>query len=77
MPSRNESPAKEESPIKRSFRRHWLLPEVAPKQALAPSPLQLLHHANLGYQVCGNGTRAVLSHGEPVWEDTLDMERWK
>jgi len=25
--------------------------------------------------VCGDGTRAVLSHGEPVWKDTLDMER--
>ena len=25
-------------------------------------------------QVCGNGTRAVLSHGDQVWEDTRDME---
>ena len=74
MPSRNGSPAKEESQIKRSFRRHRPLLEVAPNQALAPSPLPLLHHADLGYQVCGNGTRAVLSHGEPVWEDTRDME---
>jgi len=24
--------------------------------------------------VCGNGTRAVLSHGELVWEDTRNME---
>jgi hypothetical protein len=77
MPSRNGASAKEESPIKLSFRHHRQLLGVAPNQVLAPSPLQLLHHADLGYQVCGNGTRAVLSHGEPVWEDTLDMERWK
>ena len=31
------------------------------------------------FKLCGNGTRtrAVLSHGEPVWKDKLDMERGK
>ena len=24
--------------------------------------------------LCGNGTRAVLSHGESVWDDTRNME---
>jgi hypothetical protein len=47
-------PATKESPIKRSFRHHRPLLEVAPNQALASPPLQLLHHADLGYQVCGN-----------------------
>ena len=47
----------------RSFRHHSPLLEVAPNQALAAPPLPLLHHANLGYQVCGNSTRAIFSHG--------------
>ncbi len=35
----------------------------------------LIHRADLCYQVCGNGTRTALSHGEPVWEDTRNMEQ--
>jgi hypothetical protein len=75
MPSRDGTLAKKEGPIKPlTFRHHRLWLEGAPNQALVSPPLQLLHHADLGYQVCGNGIRVVLSRGEPVWKDTLDME---
>ena len=47
----------------RSFRHHSQLLEVAPNQALASPPLLLLHHDDLGYQVCGNCTRAIFLHG--------------
>jgi len=64
MPSRNGATATKESPMKlRSFRHHSQLLEVAPNQALASTPLLLLHHDDLGYQVCGNCTRAIFLHG--------------
>ena len=34
----------------------------------------LINGADLGYHLCGNGTRAVLSHGDAVWDDTQYME---
>ena len=74
IPSCNGSSAKEESLIKHSFRHHWTLLEVAPNQAIAPSPLPLLHHADLGYQVWGDGTGAGLSHGTTMWRTTTIME---
>ena len=64
MPSRDGAPATKEGPIKpRTIRHHRLWLEGALNQALVSLPLPLLHHADLGYQVCGNGTRAILSHG--------------
>jgi len=64
MPSRDGAPATKEGPIKpRTIRHHRLWLEGAPNQAFVSPPLPLLHHADLGYQVCGNGTRVILSHG--------------
>ena len=64
MPSRDGAPATKEGPIKpRTIRHHQLWLEGALNQALVSLSLPLLHHADLGYQVCGNGTRAILSHG--------------
>ena len=57
MPSRDGAPATKEGPIKpRTIRHHRLWLEGALNQALVSLPLPLLHHADLGYQVCGNGT---------------------
>jgi hypothetical protein len=75
MPSRNGAPTTKESPIKlRTFRHHRQLLEGAPNQAVASPPLPLLHHADLGYQVCGNETGAGLSHGTTMWRTTAIME---
>jgi len=78
MPSRDGAPATKEDSIKPcTICHHRLWLEGAPNQAIVSPSLPLLHHADLGYQVCGNGTRAVLSRGGPVWKHELDMERGK
>ena len=54
--------ALEVAPVVRKLPRNDAVLEVAPVLRLLPScHRQLLHHADLGYQLCGDGTRAVLS----------------
>ena len=52
----------EVAPVVRRLPRNDAVLEVAPVLRLLPRcHRQLLHHADLGYQLCGDGTRAVLS----------------
>ena len=60
-------------------------PQTAPIRRLPPAPLPVNHPAPvvcleahaLRYHICGNGTRAALSHGGAVWDNAQNMERGK
>jgi len=62
---------------------HFGCTQLLIQKCIHTSVLPLVHHGLWvgGYHVlpairlCGNGTRAALSHGEPVWEDTRNMEQ--
>ena len=63
MHSRNEAPAssaRNQTAYPQKRRRAW---SSAQSDCSLRRHRPLLHRADLGYQVCGDGTRAILSHG--------------